>query len=678
MTLESPVESLKGVGPAVAKLFYRLKIKTVRDLIHFYPRRYDDYSDVLQMKNIIPGPVTIKGEVKQVTGRYARRGLHITEAIVSDDTGSVKLVWFNQPYRANQFKKDTEYYFSGDYQLSNRRFSILNPAAELVSSFPANTARIIPVYRETKGLTSHKIRGIIKLVIPQIRNLPEAVPDWIIKDQNLLSYSQSLEQIHFPESAAKLQEATKRLGFDEVFELTLAALLNKQANKQDDSLVIPFNKQLAQEFVQELPFDLTDDQRRAVWQIYQDMQSTQPMNRLLEGDVGSGKTVVAAMSAVMAMKQGYQVALMAPTEILARQHFNTITALLQPLGMDTQVGMLVGSFKPKQKSETQKRIEAGDIQFMVGTHALIAEKVGMQRLGLVIIDEQHRFGVQERKKLLAKAGHAPHTLNMTATPIPRSLALTLYGDLDISIIKTKPKNRLSIETELVPPSNRPSIIQRVKDEVQAKRQVYIVCPLIEESTMVTGVSAEKLYESLKSRELKNMRVGLLHGKLPADEKDNIMQSFADGDIDVLVCTTVIEVGVDVPNASVMLIESPERFGLAQLHQLRGRVGRSDIQSYCYVMLSDAQKPTRRLVAFSQSYDGFKLSEFDLQLRGPGAIYGTAQHGALDLSFTRLSDVKAIQNAREYAQQFIDKQIELVQYPVLDSRVSELRAVTNLN
>ncbi len=678
MELTDSVDKLPGVGPAVAKLLQRLKVRTISDLIHYYPRRYDDYSNVIPIAKLHPGSVTVRGVIKQITGRYVRRGLHITEAVASDETGSIRLVWFNQPYRASQFKKDSEYYFSGDYQLSNRRFSILNPASEQVSSFPVNTARIVPIYKETKGLTSHKIRSIIKATLPYIRDLPESLPDWMVDEQSLLSYSQSIEQIHFPASSDKLKQATKRLGFDEVVELTLAALLNKQTIKHDASLAIAFDKKLATTFVSKLPFELTDDQRRAVWQIYQDMQAVSPMNRLLEGDVGSGKTVVAAMSALMVLKQGLQVALMAPTEILARQHYQTIAKLLQPLGLDHTVGLLVGSQKGKEKSLMHQRIESGEVKFIIGTHALIAEKVTMHKLGLVIIDEQHRFGVDERKKLLAKAGHAPHTLIMTATPIPRSLALTLFGDLDISLLKSKPKNRKAIKTELVPPSSRPKIIDIIKKAVINGHQVYIVCPLVDESAVVPAVSAEKLYEQLHTRDLKGLRVGLLHGQMPSDDKERVMSEFANAKLDVLVCTTVIEVGVDVPNASIMMIESPERFGLAQLHQLRGRIGRSDIQSYCYVMMSDAHAPSQRLRAFTQTQDGFKLSEYDLHLRGPGAIYGTSQHGELDLTFTRLTDVKAISNAREYAQRFIDKGCKLVQYPVLNERVSKLRAVTNLN
>lgn len=666
------------MGGEVAKKLAVLGVKTVSELIDYYPRRYDDYSDVLAINQIKPGPVTIKATVKSSARRYARRGLHITEAVASDATGSVRLVWFNQPYRAASLKADQEYYISGEFGLNYQRLSIQNPSIELVSNFPINTARIVPVYRETKGLKSAQIRRAIRETLPVLRQLSETLPPWLVNEERLMARAEAVEQIHFPSSPDDLLAAKRRLGFEEVFELTLAALLNKYELMQEVAVAIPFEEKLARSFVKHLPFHLTDDQKRVIWQIYQDMQKTQPMNRLVEGDVGSGKTVVAAMAAVMAMEHGFQAALMAPTELLSRQHAETIYKLLEPLGLHEQVGLLVGGLKPAQKIAAQKRIAAGDIRFMIGTNALIQEKVDMHKLGLVVIDEQHRFGVEQRKKLQAKAGHMPHVLSMTATPIPRSLALTLYGELDVSVISTKPANRKPIQTDLVPLVGRQKVYAEVDKELAAGRQVFVVCPLISESDLMPAKSAEQVYKELTSGPFKHRRVGLLHGKMKPAEKDAVMQSFVQHNLDLLVSTTVIEVGVDVPNATVMIIENAERFGLAQIHQLRGRVGRSHHKGYCYLLLSDNQAPTRRLRALEQSSDGFKLAEYDLELRGPGAIYGTVQHGQLDLRVAKLTDTKLIAAARKRAQEFIDKRENLLEYKQLCERVKANRSVTNLN
>lgn len=669
---------VKGVGPEVAKKFVALGMHTVDDLIHNYPRRYDDYSEIVSIRHLRPGPATIKAVIKQAKGRYVRRGMHITEAVASDDTDSVRLVWFNQPYRETGLKQGQEYYIAGPYELSRQRFAIMNPSVELVNDFPVNTARIIPIYRETKGLTSKHIRKVVREVLPIVRNLPETLPAWLVAQEQLISRAEAVEAMHFPASREVLETARKRLGFEEVFELTLASLLNKYELLQDTALAIPFDEQLAKRFVKHLPFALTDAQRKVVWQAYQDMQKAQPMNRLVEGDVGSGKTVVAAMAAVMAMAEGYQVAFMAPTELLARQHADTVYKLLTPLGLHDKVTLLVGGMKPKEKEAALTHIAAGRVQFVIGTHALIQEQVDMHKLGLVIIDEQHRFGVEQRKKLMAKAGHMPHLLSLTATPIPRSLALTLYGELDISIIDAKPAGRQPVVTAICSPNSRAQLNAEIGKELEAGRQMFVVCPLITDSAVSTANSAEKIYEQFRTKDFKKWRIGLLHGKMKPADKSAIMDQFVAHELDIVVSTTVIEVGVDVPNASVMLIEAADRFGLAQIHQLRGRVGRGGHKGYCYLMLSDSKAPPKRLEALERSNDGFKLAELDLELRGPGAIYGTTQHGELDLRVAKLTDTHLIAAARHAAQQCIDSQEDLLQYPQLYEHVSRLRAVTNLN
>ncbi len=678
-SLEGEITFVKGVGTELAKKFAVLGMASISDLIANIPRRYEDYSSVTPINQLRPGTVTIEGVIKQASGRYVRRGMHITEAVASDETGSVRLVWFNQPYRERSLKAGQQYFISGQYELSRQRFAVMNPSVELVSDFPVNTARILPVYRETKGLTSKQIRRVMREVVPQIQNLPETLPAWLIKDQKLMAYSDAVLAMHFPESAEQLEAAKRRLGFEEVFQLTLAALLNKYDLLEDTAVGIPFDEQLARKFVKSLPFTLTDAQRKVVWQIYQDMQKTMPMNRLVEGDVGSGKTVVAAMAAVMVLAEGFQAVLMAPTELLARQHAETVYSLLTPLGLHDKVALLVGGMTAKEKEAARESIKTGRAQFVIGTHALIQDGVDMHKLGLVIVDEQHRFGVEQRQKLLVKAGHMPHLLSLTATPIPRSLALTLYGELDISVLDAKPAGRQPITTKITSPNSRAQLYEAIEKELQAGRQMFVVCPLISQQlTVDSQQSAEKVYEELKTRAFKQWRIGLLHGKLKPSDKSAIMQQFVAHKLDILVSTTVIEVGVDVPNASVMLLEAADRFGLAQIHQLRGRVGRGEHKGYCYLMMSDSSAPPRRLQALEHTDDGFRLAELDLELRGPGAIYGTLQHGALDLRVAKLTDTHLIATARQAAQSFIVKGEDLLQYKQLASRVLQLRAVTSLN
>jgi ATP-dependent DNA helicase RecG len=678
MELKSPVTAVKGVGEELARKLAILGVRTVGELIDYLPRRYEDYSDVVAIRDTQPGPITVKAVVKQASGRYVRRGMHITEAVVNDETGSLRIIWFNQPYRAQGLKAGAEYYFSGNFELSHQRMQLMSPSAELVSDFTVNTARIIPVYRETKGLTSKQIRKSIAACRTLMRLLPETLPEWLLDAQDLMPRRDAVLAMHFPESPEQLATAKRRLAFEEVFELTLAALMNKQELADDEAIVIPFDKQLARDFVSHLPFTLTDAQRKAVWQIYQDLQDTRPMNRLVEGDVGSGKTVVATMAAVMALRQGYQAAFMAPTELLARQHAETIYKLLQPLGMEHELTLLVGALTPAQKKQAQEAIRLGQGRFIVGTQALIQSKVDMHKLGLVVIDEQHRFGVDQRKELMAKAGHMPHLLSLTATPIPRSLALTLYGELDISILDAKPAGRQPIRTELVSPNSVAPVYDDIRKELDAGRQMFVVCPLISESDKLEAHAAEKIYEQFTKKEFKKYRLGLLHGKMKAEDKNEIMQQFVQHKLDVLVSTTVIEVGVDVPNASVMMVQSAERFGLAQLHQLRGRVGRGSAQAYCYLMLSDSTAPSPRLRALESSNDGFRLAELDLELRGPGAIYGQMQHGALDLRVAKLTDVTLIAAARSAAAEFLHRAENLLKYTELRDHVQRLRTVTNLN
>jgi len=677
--LDSPITELKGVGDELASKLAILGVRTVGDLIDNYPRRYDDYSNLIDVQKLKPGNVTIRAKITSIKGRYARKRLHITEAIATDGTDSVRLIWFNQPYREKNTRRDQDYYISGEFGLHGQHLSIMSPSVELVSSFPINTARIVPIYHETRGLKSNQIRKLVKQTVMNVEKLPEHLPEWILKQQGLITYPRAITEIHFPSSPRALELAKKRLAFDEVFELTLAALLNKYEVNKEKSKSIKFKKELAVSFVSSLPFKITDAQRKAAWQIYKDMGKVRPMNRLLEGDVGSGKTVVAAMAALMAMEEGFQVAFMAPTEILARQHANTLSNLLSSVGYGGQVSLLIGGLKPAAKELAQKKIATGEIKLIVGTHALISEKVDMHRLGLIIIDEQHRFGVEQRKKLQAKAGHMPHVLHMTATPIPRSLALTLYGELDISVLDEMPPGRQEIKTKIVSPNARKKLYEQIDKELAAGRQMFVVCPLITDTDFSKGLSAEEVFERLSKRDFRQRIVGLLHGKMKSVEKDQVMQDFLAKKIDILVSTTVIEVGVDVPNASIMMIEGAERFGLAQIHQLRGRVGRSGHQSYCYLVLSDTKAPSQRLRALETMSDGFKLAELDLEQRGPGSFStGNVQTGFTTLKIARLTDAKLISSVRQVAIKFIERKEKLSKYPYLSKRVKIIREITSIN
>jgi ATP-dependent DNA helicase RecG len=677
MKLADPLTELKGVGQAQANKFAVLNIHSLGDLIDFYPRRYEDYSQLTPISELDPGKVSFKAVIKNSKGRYVRNRLHITEATASDGSASTRLIWFNQPYRAASIKSDKEYYISGDYQLNRSRFSLTNPAIELVSDMPANTARILSVYRETKGLSSREIRSAVIQLKPLFGSVPESLPEWLIKDFKLMGKAEALEVLHLPETGDQLDRAKRRLGLEEVFELSLASMLNKQEVSAEKAIKVKFNQNLAKSFVSNLPFKLTDSQRVCTWQVYQDIAEEKPMNRLVEGDVGSGKTVVATMAALMVLHAKKQSALMAPTELLARQHAASIYKLLEPLGLARSVTLLVGSMTKAEKTRAHDSIQSGRAGFIIGTQALIQEKVNMDDLALIIIDEQHRFGVDQRKELMLKAGHMPHVLSLTATPIPRSLALTLYGELDISLLKEKPGGRKSILTEIVHPSDRNKLFSSVAKELEAGRQMFVVCPSISESTSLDIKAAETVYEEY-IKVFKHRRVGLLHGKLKSELKNQVMQQFVDGQLDILVSTTVIEVGVDVANATVMIVESPERFGLAQLHQLRGRVGRSDYQGYCYLVLDSQDPPSRRLRALVSSNDGFKLAELDMDLRGPGAIYGTAQHGLLDLRIAKLTDIGSIKQAIKAAEQFMTLGEDLLKYKQLNARVKRLRIVNNLN
>ena len=676
MNLSTTLSSVKGVGPKTAEQLKAAGLDTVGDLLTFLPRAHEDFSEVISIRDIRPGKATIRARCESISTRIVRRGMRITTATLADETGKLKAVWFNQPYRATQLKSNDEFFFSGEFEFSYNRYQLTNPSAEKVSDMPVSTDRIVPVYRQVKGLKSQLVRKILTELKPIMTMLPETLPETVVTNEHLMSYGEALLGMHFPKSGEDIVRARERLAFEELFQLLLASQLNKRDNAALKGWHIPFEQEVVRGFVAELPFVLTGAQRRAAWEIIQDFEKAVPMNRLLQGDVGSGKTVVAGLAARQAASHGFQTALLAPTEILAKQHAETLSALLAPLNV--RIGLLTGSVKGKARQLLLESMKNGEVDVIVGTHALIQDPVTFHKLGFVVIDEQHRFGVAQRQALLQKSEHMPHLLAMTATPIPRSLALTVYGELDVSILNELPKGRKPIETRIWSPNSRAQLYEKIDHEIAAGRQAYVICSLIDDNPDNEIKSAEAEDAKLQRSVFKHRRIGLLHGKLAPTDNDAVMQRFSDGKLDILVSTTVVEVGVDVPNATVMLIENADRFGLSQLHQLRGRVGRGQHQSYCYLMMSDSTKPSQRLKEIEKSQDGFYLAEVDLRLRGPGEIYGRAQHGELNLQIATLGDTKLIARAQKAARRFVESGHDLLHYKQLTAQVERYRRLTTLN
>ena len=675
MKFDTPLEQVKGVGPKTAEAFARARLHTVGDLALFLPRKHEDFSHVTPIASLMPGNVSVRGTFSHVETKRVRRGMTVTSAVLADLTSKVQVVWFNQGYRAAQLEPGKEFLVSGEFGLQRQRYQITNPSAEAVKDVGVSGGRIVPIYHAVGGLKSVLVRKILLEIKPFMMGLPETLPPEVIKQQGLMSRADAVVAMHFPESFEQLEAAKARLGFEEVFALMLASQLNKLDNARLESHTIEFDARDAKVFVDALPFSLTNAQRVAAWEAIQNLSSGEPMNRLLQGDVGSGKTVVAGLVAYIAARAGYQTAFMAPTELLAVQHASTLSSLLEPLGVRT--ALLIGSVTKAQRKPLLEAMKTGETDIVVGTHALFQDTVEFANLGFVVIDEQHRFGVEQRQRLLAKSHKMPHLLAMTATPIPRSLQLTVYGELEISILAQKPVGRRDIETKIISPNSRTAMYEHLESELAAGRQAYVICPRIEEGDdEMKSVEAE--IKRLRAHHFKHRRLGLLHGKLTAQEKDEVMSAFSRGEVDILVSTTVVEVGVDVPNATVIIIEGADRFGLAQLHQLRGRVGRSELQSYCYLVPGTSLKPSQRLRELEKSNDGFYLAEKDLELRGPGEIYGRAQSGALNLAVANIADTKLLKKAQKAAVSWLETGAELVHYKQLSREVDRYRRITTLN
>lgn len=667
-SIESPITTLKGVSTSLAAKFKRLGVETIRDLLYFFPHRHLDYSQRKYISQLTEGEEqTIIANVwqSQVIMPGGRRS---TEAIVGDETGNVRVVWFNNPYLAKKLPTNTRVVLSGRVGLFGGRHVFESPEWELLEDKELiHTGRLVPLYPLTQGLHPRQVRKLMKEVVDQwAGQVEDFLPTELRQRCNLLELPQAIAQAHFPENEAAKDRARVGLAFDELFLLQLGVLARKR-DWQESQPGNPFEVKtpVLDKFLSSLPFKLTAAQHRVLGEILADLEKPRPMSRLLQGEVGSGKTVVATAALLVGAASDYQGAFMAPTEILAEQHFANLCQLLsrageQVVGEDNlssysgllsrplTMALLIGGINQARKQEIQQLIASGDIDIVIGTHALFQKEVEFQRLGLAVVDEQHRFGVTQRSALRQK-GFNPHVLVMTATPIPRTLALTLYGDLDLSVIDELPPGRQVVKTKWLKPSQRDSAYDFLRRQVAEGHQAFIICPLIEESEAIEAKAAVAEYERLSGEVFSDLRLGLIHGRMSVAEKDEAMHRFRSGELSILVSTPVVEVGIDVPNATVMLVESADRFGLSQLHQFRGRVGRGQEQSYCMLLAENPSEVGReRLDIIGKIYDGFQLAEEDLRLRGPGEFFGTRQSGLPDLRMAKLSDVALLELARDEA------------------------------
>ena len=673
-SLDSSITSIKGVSAAMAAKFEKLGVLTVRDLLYFFPHRHLDYSQRQNISDLAEGEEqTIMANVWQAqeTRLGGRRG---TEAIVGDETGNVRVVWFNNPYVAKSLPTNAQVVISGRVRVFGGRHVFESPEWELVEDRElVHTGRLVPLYPLTQGLKPRQVRKLMKTVVDSFSDkVEDFLPPELKKRCKLLELPQAIAQAHYPEDEKTKNKARYRLAFDELFVLQLG-VLSKKHEWQASQPGNPLKSQPTplETFLKSLPFELTAAQHKVLKELRDDLERKIPMSRLLQGEVGSGKTVVATVALLMAAANGCQGAFMAPTEILAEQHFANVGALLAGAGEQTAeeenrrtfsgildrpltLALLIGDLKQARKQEIQKQIAAGEIDIVIGTHALIQKEVGFKNLSLVVVDEQHRFGVEQRSALRQK-GFNPHVLVMTATPIPRTLALTLYGDLDLSVIDELPPGRQTIRTKWLKPEQRDSAYTFLRKQVTEGRQAFIICPLVEESEVIQARAAVAEYERLSGEVFPDLTLGLIHGRMSATEKDRVMHRFRSGELQVLVSTPVVEVGIDVPNATVMLVESADRFGLSQLHQFRGRVGRGSAQSYCMLLAENPSEIAReRLDIIEKVQDGFQLAEEDLRLRGPGEFFGTRQSGLPDLRMAKLSDVALLEFARTEAIKLFEK------------------------
>ncbi len=683
MNLKTPIKKTPKISDKYAKRLENLGIKNLGDLLFHFPHRYEDFSSVVKIKKARGAEpkekVCVRGRVARVLNeRTAKKRMTITKAFVKDETGLIPALWFNQPYLEETFQKKEVFYFAGPIKVGKNGPFLSNPIHEREKKEQIHTARLVPVYPETEGVSSRWLRYVLFPLVKEISpRMPETLPSEIIKKENLYSFKKALKEIHFPESKKTKKEAVRRFSFEELFLLELKMLRSRRKVRQKKSWKVNFKKEEIKKFVKSLPFTLTDSQKRAAWEILKDMEEESPMARLLQGDVGSGKTITAAIAALNTARNDFQTALMAPTEILAHQHFQKLSRFFKNTNVST--GLLTGSksrvaeegkILKTKKQGFLKMIKEGRVDIVVGTHALIQKGVSFSKLAFVVIDEQHRFGVKQRKKLREKGSEKyAHFLSMTATPIPRSLGLTIYGDLDISTIDEMPHGERKVRTVIVPQKERGKIYEFVKSEVKKGRQAFIIFPRISLDEKTDVKSIEENWEFLSKKVFPGLKVKKIHGQVDNERKEKTMKKFSAGEIDILLSTSIIEVGIDVPRASVMIIEGAERFGLAQLHQLRGRIGRSNTPSHCFLFpTSEEKRETERLRALVETNDGFKLAEKDLQIRGVGDFLGQRQSGKTGLMMASLGDLKMVKKARKRAQEILKKSPSLNEYLVLKKRL----------
>jgi len=715
LDINTLLKSVPRITPKYIRVLEKLGLFTIKDLLLYLPFRYDDFSKTVPLsKDFVGQAITVEGKIiKAKNNRLFRRKMTITEIVLEDQNGNLlKAVWFNQPYILENFPVGSTARFSGklgmngpastrgDARSSTRGgkyFSMSNPAFEKSTRDATNTGRLVPIYSETSGITSKWIRWQIKTLLPLAKIIPDILSAEIRKKYNLSDIYTALSQIHFPDDMEKLIRAQKRMAFQEMFLVQIRTLEIRKSWEEKDSNKIKFDEKLIKKFVNNLPFKLTNAQRKASFEILKDLEKPRPMNRLLNGDVGSGKTIVAAISALQTVSAGYQIAIMAPTEVLARQHFLSFSEIFK--NYDFNIALLTSSYKltsyhPELVSGSKKKmlkqvqhdkredlldkIKTGKINLVIGTHALIQKDVKFKNLALVIIDEQHRFGVAQRATLQSETMNIddgnkkaiPHLLTMTATPIPRTLAIAYFGSLDLSILDEMPKNRKPIITKIITPTKRNGIYNFIRSEIEKGRQVFVILPLVEESlseSMIDVKAVKEEHERLSRVIFPEFKLGLLHGKLKAKEKEEIMSKFSNKEIDILVSTSVVEVGIDIPNATVMIIENAERFGLTQLHQFRGRVGRGKEQSYCFIFSESREQKSlfpARLKIMEKTNDGFEISEHDLKLRGPGQFFGNLQSGLPDIAMKNLGNVKLIKFARTEAKDLLENDPKLKEHPEL--------------
>jgi ATP-dependent DNA helicase RecG len=698
--LHTPLTDIGGIQTKFVSKLKKLGIETVHDLLWHFPVRYEDFSQVHTIEDLTPNQeVTITATVEKIKSRNTwRRSLFLVEAELVDETGVIRATWFNQPYIKNVLQPGRKANFAGKVVASRTtgELYLSNPTYELVSEHEhhetKHTARIVPIYRETRGLTSKGFRYLIQPLLAHIPPIKELFSSEILEANHIPEINDAIKTIHFPNSIEEALEARRRFAFEDLFFLQLQNLTARMKLAAEKASPIPSNIARTKSLIETLPFELTTSQKQSLWEIVQDIEKPHPMNRLLQGDVGSGKTVIAGLAALSTAEEGLQVAFMAPTEILARQHYKTFlklfpnfekgVALLTAGESRISYGHMLES--PLKKVDLIKNIKEKKIHIVMGTHALIQKSVTFPQCALVIVDEQHRFGVKQRATLEKDTTLLPHFLSMSATPIPRTLSLTLFGDLDLSLITELPKNRKLIITRIIPPEDRTNTHTLIRDEIKRGQQVFVICPRIEkpeeEISQNTAEwwkleikSVKEEYEKLSQKIFPDLSVGMLHGKMKASEKESIMQAFSENKINILVATSVIEVGIDIPNATIMMIEGAERFGLAQLYQFRGRVGRGDHQSYCFLFTDSSSSITRgRLRAVVDAKNGFELAEKDLKMRGPGEFFGEAQTGMPDLAMKAIQNPDLVKHARETAQSILSSDPSLTKHPHMKERFNTFR------